>query len=227
MATPPLKFKPARRRTPTLAFLAFLTRTQERDTMNTALGTYHRVPELVLFNEVMGYRGFLGRDVLEKRLADLNRDLDIYTRFLDAGCPSPSPEWFNGDATKESALEAWDMIRQYCYVTEKALAFVDSEAGKRDAEYEVLRKELRYLQRTLDDIGDTCEPGNVSGILTAIRETKEKMEEMGAGEHSESWCLEGAPSMKNYMNYEVGEAWREIMESMGYTSAAALCYFEE
>lgn len=197
--------------------------------MDAPIGTYHIVPEIVLFNEVMGYHGFLEREELVKKLADVKGDLDYYTRFFEAGCPSPSPEWFDGETvTKERALEVWDMIRQYCHVTEKAIAFTDSPAGKREAHYDELRRELRYLERTLDDIGGTTDKGNLRGLLNQIQSVEEDLEDMdrdAAEGYRGTWILEGGPSMKNYMNYNVGSAWREAMESMGYTSATVLHHF--
>ena len=197
--------------------------------MEAPIGTYHIVPEVALFDEVMDYHGFLDRDELVNKLATLDGHFQAYTRFIEAGCPYPYSEWpmDSVEVTKEEALDYWDEVRQHCHVIEKAIAFTDSPAGKREAHYEELRRELRYMEKTLDDIGGTTSPGNLSGLLAAIRETEEEVKKMRTEGYRGTWILEGGPSMKNYMNYDVGSAWREAMESMGYTSATVLHHFED
>jgi hypothetical protein len=200
--------------------------------MEVPIGTYHTVPEFTLFVNVMDYRGhgFLERDELVNKLATLKGIFHDYTRFIEAGCPTPYSEWpiDSVQVTKEEALDYWDEVRQHCHVIEKAIAFVESDAGKREAHYESLRRELRYLERTLDDIGGTTSSGNLRGLLNHIQSVEEDIEDMdrdAAEGYRGTWILEGGPSMKNYMNYAVGSAWREAMESMGRTSATVLHQF--
>jgi hypothetical protein len=191
--------------------------------MEMPIGTYHTVPEATLMNEVMGYHGFYDHDELVGKLATLDGHFQTYTRFLEAGCPSSYAEWPGTTVTKEDTLDYWDEIRQYCHVIERAIAFVESDAGKREAHYENLRRELRYMEKTLDDIGGTTSPGNCSGLLAAIRETEQEMDTMAAESQNGVWVFyKDGPSGKEYMNYEVGEAWRAIMESMGRDSAIVL-----
>jgi hypothetical protein len=193
--------------------------------MEAPIGTYHIVPEATLMNEVMGYRGFYDHDELVRKKNDLFDLLDYYARFLEAGCPT-SPEWFDGDTVTEArALEVWDMLRQLHMATEKAITFVESDTGKKEAHYENLRRELRYMEKTLDDIGGTTSRGNLSGLLAAIRETEQEMETMDAESRSELWVYNDGPSGKEYMNYEVGEAWCAIMKSMGRESAITLVMY--
>lgn len=196
--------------------------------MEAPIGTYHTVPEITLFDEVMDNHGFLERDELVNKLAILKGIFHDYTRFIEAGCPYPYSEWpiDSVAVTKEEALDYWDEVRQYCHVIERAIAFVESDAGKRETEYDELRRELRYMEKTLDDIGGTSDPGNVSGLLAAIRYVEGKMNEMEAECHPGTWWFEGGPSIKTYMNYTVGSAWREAIESMGRTSATVLHHFE-
>ena len=190
--------------------------------MEAPIGAYNIVPEATLMNEVMDDRGFYEHDELVSKKNDLFDLLDYYTRFLEAGCPT-SPEWFDGDVVTEArALEVWDMLRQLHLATEKALAFVESDAGKREVHYEELRRELRYMEKTLDDIGGTTSRGNLSGLLAAIRETEQEMESMAAESQNGVWLYKDGPSGKRYMNYKVGEAWRGIMDSMGRESSAVL-----
>lgn len=191
--------------------------------MDATIGSYKLVPEATLYDEVTGYRGFLDRKTLIERLNDIKTDLNKYARFIEAGCRYPSAEGFDGELiTNGPVLETWDMIRQYCHVYEGAIAFIDSPAGEKVVHYEQLRQEARYLNRTLDDIEESSSPTNVSGILSAVRETEEEMERIDAESRQEIWFYNEAPPGKEYMNYEVGLAWRAIMKSMGRESAAVL-----
>jgi hypothetical protein len=191
--------------------------------MDNTIGGYYLVPEATLYDEVMGHRGFLDRKVLADRLKGIKDDLNTYTRFLEAGCRHPSSEGFDGEPiTNGPVLDTWDMIRQYCHVYEGAIAFIDSPVGEKLVHYEQLRQEARYLNKTLDDIEETSSPTNVSGLLSAIRETEEEMERIDAGSRQEMWLYNEAPPGKELMNYEVGLAWRAIMKGMGRKSAAVL-----
>jgi hypothetical protein len=191
----------------------------------TAIATYNMVPELTLLHEVVErncFHCFHDREILVSKLATLDGHFQTYTRFIEAGCPPSYAEWPDTTVTKEEALDYWGEVRQYCHVIEGAIAFVDSPAGKREAHYENLRQELRYMEKTLDDIGGTTSQGNLSGLLAAIRETEKEMEAMDAESQNGVWVYEDGLSGKEYMNYEVGAAWTEIMKSAGRESVLVL-----
>ncbi len=190
--------------------------------IDVPLGTYYVVPETELYSEVSRYGGFYDPETLSDRKEQILCDIAYHAAFVAAGCPStPSPEWYGWQKrviTETQALRWWDASRQILHVLTGALAFLETEEGKKEVAYEEAYRNLRMTNRALDNMssGAACR-----GIFQAIEDCEQELADLEETMRKERW-YKNETSCES-IHYEVGLAWSDIMKGLGRKTEFILC----
>jgi uncharacterized lipoprotein NlpE involved in copper resistance len=199
----------------------------KRDTMDPCettvpIGTYCVVPETKLYDKVSRHQGFYDPETLGHMKEQTLRDIAYHAAFVAAGCPpTPSSEWYGWQKsviTETQALAWWDASRQFLHVLTGALAFLDTEEGKKEVAYEEAYRNLRMTNRALDNMssGAACR-----GIFQAIEDEEQELADLEETMRKERW-YKNETSCES-IHYEVGLAWSEIMKGLGRKTEFILC----